>query len=109
GEQDVRAAKPVSRPGQDFAGGEMAYTCPPGYIVGLMTAGLEEFDPKAIDREPNKASIEKLMKLPSFRQAYEFDGMRPHEFAHFGAFKATETEFAAATRQTADFARMTLE
>jgi transaldolase len=49
------------------------------------------------------------MKLPSFRQAYEFDGMRPAEFAHFGSFKATEAEFAAATRQTVDFVRMTLE
>ena len=49
------------------------------------------------------------MKLPSFRQAYEFDGMRPEQFAHFGSFKATETEFAAATRQTVDFVRMTLE
>ena len=89
----------------------MVYTCPPGFIAGLMTAApeLEGFDPKAIDREPNKDSIAKLMKLPSFRAAYEFEGMRPEEFAHYGAFKATETEFAAATRQTVDFVRMTLE
>lgn len=108
-EKDERTGKTVSRHIQDFAGSDMVYTCPPGYIAGLMTAGLEPFDPQAIDREPNKASIEKLMKLPSFRQAYEFDGMRPAEFAHFGSFKATETEFAAATRQTVDFVRMTLE
>ena len=88
-----------------------AYTCPPGYIAQLMQVAdeLEPFDAGAIDREPNKASIEKLMKLPSFRQAYEFDGMRPDQFAHYGSFKATETEFSAATRQTVDFVRMTLE
>jgi len=108
-EKDERTGKTVSRHIQDFAGSDMVYTCPPGYIAGLMTAGLEPFDPHAIDREPNKASIEKLMKLPSFRAAYEFDGMTPDQFAHFGAFKATETEFAAATRQTVDFVRMTLE
>ena len=121
-EKDDRTGKTVSRHIQDFAGSDMVYTCPPGYIAGLMTAGLEPFDPHAIDREPNKASLEKLMKLPSFRQAYEFDGMRPDQFAHFGSFKATEaefahygsfkateTEFAAATRQTVDFVRMTLE
>ncbi|MEO6386781.1 MAG: transaldolase family protein [Croceibacterium sp.] len=108
-EKDDRTGKTVSRHIQDFGGSDLVYTCPPGFIAGLMTAGLEAFDPHAIDREPNKASIEKLMKLPSFRQAYEFDGMRPDEFAHFGAFKATETEFAAATRQTVDFVRMTLE
>ncbi len=108
-EKDERTGKTVSRHIQDFGGSDMVYTCPPGYIAGLMTAGLEPFDPNAIDREPNKASLEKLLKLPSFRQAYEFDGMRPAEFAHFGSFKATETEFAAATRQTVDFVRMTLE
>lgn len=108
-EQDVRTGKTVSRHIEDFGGSDMVYTCPPGYIAQLMTAGLEPFDPHAIDREPNKASIEKLLKLPSFRQAYEYDGMRPDQFAHFGAFKATETEFAAATRQTVDFVRMTLE
>jgi transaldolase len=108
-EKDDRTGKVVSRHIQDFGGSDMVYTCPPGYIAGLMTAGLEPFDPHAIDREPNKASIEKLMKLPSFRAAYEFDGMTPDQFAHFGAFKATETEFAAATRQTVDFVRMTIE
>ena len=108
-EKDDRTGKTVSRHIQDFAGSDMVYTCPPGYIAGLMTADLEPFDKNAIDREPNKASLEKLLKLPSFRQAYEFDGMRPHEFAHYGSFKATETEFAAATRQTVDFVRMTLE
>lgn len=110
-EKDDRTGKTVSRHIQDFAGSDMVYTCPPGYIAQLMQSAdeLEPFDPNAIDREPNKASIEKLLKLPSFRQAYEFDGMRPAEFAHYGSFKATETEFAAATRQTVDFVRMTLE
>ena len=110
-EKDDRTGKTVSRHIRDFAGSDMVYTCPPGYIAQLMTveAELDPFEPGAIDREPNKASIEKLLKLPSFRQAYEFDGMRPDQFAHYGSFKATETEFATATRQTVDFVRMTLE
>jgi transaldolase len=110
-EKDERTGKTVSRHIQDFAGSDMVYTCPPGYIAQLMQVAdeLEPFEANAIDREPNKASIEKLMKLPSFRAAYEFDGMTPDQFAHFGSFKATETEFAAATRQTVDFVRMTLE
>ncbi len=110
-ETDERTGKTVSRHIQDFGGSDMVYTCPPGYIAQLMQveAELEPFDPHAIDRAPNPASIEKLLKLPSFRQAYEYDGMTPDQFAHFGSFKATETEFAAATRQTVDFVRMTLE
>ncbi|HTN13750.1 MAG TPA: transaldolase family protein [Sphingomonadaceae bacterium] len=110
-EKDERTGKTVSRHIQDYAGSDMVYTCPPSYIAGLMNAedDLEAFDPKAIDREPNKASIEKLLKLPSFRAAYEFDGMTPDQFAHFGSFKATETEFAAATRQTVDFVAMVMD
>jgi transaldolase len=108
-EKDERTGKTVSRHIEDFAGSDMVYTCPPGYIAGLLTAWIVPFKTNEVDREPKKASIEKLMKLPSFRQAYEFDGMTPDQFAHFGSFKATETEFAAATRQTVDFVRMTLE
>ena len=110
-EKDDRTGRTVSRHLQDFSGSDMVYTCPPGFVAGLMTAEpeMDAFDPHAIDREPRADSLEKLLKLPSFRQAYEFDGMRPDEFVHFGAFKATETEFAAATRQTVDFVRMTME
>ncbi|WP_336978376.1 transaldolase family protein [Altererythrobacter fulvus] len=110
-EKDERTGKLVSRHIEDYAGSDMVYTCPPSYIAGLMNAEdeLADFDPKAIDREPNKASIEKLLKLPSFRAAYEFDGMTPDQFAHFGSFKATETEFAAATRQTVDFVAMVMD
>ncbi|MES2699676.1 MAG: transaldolase family protein [Pseudomonadota bacterium] len=100
----------VSRHIQDFGGSDMVYTCPPGYIAQCMDAEEElTFDPKAIEREPNPKSIEKLMKLPSFRAAYEFEGQKPHEFSQFGAFQATATEFALATRQTVDFVRMVVE
>ena len=110
-ETDDRTGKTVSRHLADFAGSDMVYTCPPGFIAGLMAAQdkLDPFDTTSIDREPRRESVEKLMKLPSFRAAYEFEGMRPDAFAHYGAFKATETEFAAATRQTVDFVRKTLE
>ncbi len=49
------------------------------------------------------------MHIPYFRQAYEIDGMVPEEFSTFGAFAATATEFAAATRKTVDFVARALE
>ncbi len=102
--------KIVSRHIEDFAGSDMVYTCPPGYIAQCMEVEDElTFDPKAIEREVNPKSLEKLLKLPSFRQAYEFEGMKPEEFSRYGAFQATATEFAAATRQTVDFVRMVVE
>lgn len=101
----------VSRHIQDFAGSDMVYTCPGSYIAQLMEAQdeLAPFDPHAIEREPNRASVDKLMRLPSFRAAYEFEGLKPAEFSQFGSFQATATEFAAATRQTVDIVRRTLE
>lgn len=102
--------KIVSRHIEDFAGSDMVYTCPPSYIAQCMEAEEDlTFDPKAIEREVNPKSLEKLLKLPSFRQAYEFEGMKPEEFSRYGAFQATATEFAAATRQTVDFVRMVVE
>ena len=94
-----------------IAGGDFVYTCPPSYIAALMQAEdrLPEFDANAINEEPPVEVIEKLRQLPYFRQAYDLDGMTPEEFSRFGAFAATATEFAAATRKTVDFVARALE
>jgi transaldolase len=94
-----------------IAGGDFVYTCPPGYIHQLMQAEdrMAPFDPGAIDRDPPAGVIGRLMRLPCFRQAYEPDGMQPADFARFGAFAATATEFAAATRRTVDFVAAALD
>ena len=94
-----------------IAGGDFVYTCPPGYIAQLMQAEdrLPPFEKSAIDVEPPKDVIAKLMRLPYFRQAYEPDGMKPEEFARFGAFVATAAEFAGATRKTVDFVAQSVE
>lgn len=105
------AGRTVSRHIQDIAGGDIVYTCPGGYIEQLMHAEdeLAPFDAGAIDREPDRATLEKLLKLPYFRAAYEFDGQAPEEFSQFGAFQATAAQFANATRQTVDFVARVLE
>jgi transaldolase len=94
-----------------LAGGDLVYTCPPGYIAQLMKAEdrLPDFDPREIDSDAPPEVMAKLMRIPYFRQAYEFDGMRPEEFSHFGAFAATAAEFATATRRTVDFVAQSIE
>lgn len=96
---------------QKIAGGDFVYTCPPSYIAQLMQAEdrMEPFDAAAIDEDAPPELIAKLLRLPYFRQAYEFDGMQPEEFSHFGAFVATAAEFAAATRKTVDFVASAIE
>jgi transaldolase len=96
---------------EKLAGGDFVYTCPPGYIAQLMQVEdrLPEFDPNAIEEDAPQAVIDKLMRIPYFRQAYEIDGMRPEEFSQFGAFVTTASEFAAATRRTVDFVARAME
>ncbi|NMM45699.1 transaldolase [Rhodospirillaceae bacterium KN72] len=90
---------------EKLAGGDFVYTCPPGYIAELMAVEdqLSPFDAKAIDEDISEETLSKLLRIPYFRQAYEFDGMAPEEFSQFGAFVATASEFAQATRKTIDF------
>lgn len=94
-----------------IAGGDFVYTCPPSFIEQLMKAEdrLPPFDAKAIDQDASPALIEKLRRIPYFRQAYDFDGMVPSEFKNFAAFVATAAEFAGATRKTVDFVARAIE
>ncbi|NBU14413.1 MAG: hypothetical protein EBT35_07390 [Alphaproteobacteria bacterium] len=96
---------------EKIAGGDFVYTCPPSYIEQLMKAEdrLPAFDAKAIDEDASPELIEKLRKIPYFRQAYDFDGMAPDEFKNFAAFVATAAEFAGATRKTVDFVARAIE
>lgn len=90
---------------EKLAGGNFVYTCPPGFIAQLMDVEdrLPEFDANAVAEDIPQKTLNKLLRVPYFRQAYEPDGMAPGEFAQFGAFIATAGEFAAATRKTIDF------
>ena len=90
---------------EKLAGGDFVYTCPPSYISTLMQHedSIAPFDGNAINEDISGDSLNKLLQLPYFRQAYEFDGMESDEFSQFGAFTATAAEFAVATRKTIDF------
>lgn len=90
---------------QKLAGGDFVYTCPPSYIAELMQQEdrLGDFDEQAVNEDISEETLSKLLKLPYYRQAYNFDGMTPDEFSQFGAFITTASEFAIATRKTIDF------
>lgn len=90
---------------EKVAGADIVYTCPPGYIAELM--GVEDrlapFSPEAIYEEPPKPTLEKLLRLPYFVEAYEPYGMSARDFNKQGALVATAAEFAKATRSMVDF------
>lgn len=90
---------------EQSAGGAVAYTCKPQFIADVMRreSELPVFDPGAIDQEVPADVLEKLMWLPSFHRAYDPEGMRPDEFAHYGAFVSTYAEVMSNTRKLIDF------
>ncbi|GGZ30234.1 transaldolase family protein [Streptomyces nitrosporeus] len=90
---------------EQSAGGAVAYTCKPQFIADVMRreSELPVFDPSAIDQEVPADVLEKLMWLPSFHRAYEPEGMRPEEFAHYGPFVSTYAEVMSNTRKLIDF------
>ncbi|MEO3973464.1 transaldolase family protein [Streptomyces sp. CAU 1734] len=90
---------------EQSAGGAVAYTCKPQFIADVMRreSELPVFDPGAIDHEVPADVLEKLMWLPSFHRAYDPEGMRPEEFAHYGPFVSTYAEVMSNTRRLIDF------
>lgn len=90
---------------EKITGADVVYTCPPGYIQELMEVEdqMQPFSSEAIYEEPPKATLEKLLRIPYFVQAYEPDGMARDDFNKQGALIATAAEFQRATRMTQDF------
>ena len=96
---------------EKIAGADIVYTCPPKYIQELMDAEdkLKPFSPEAIHEPIPQKTLEKLLRIPYFVEAYEPDGMTPEQFNKQGAVVATAAEFAKATRATVDFVAQQLQ
>ena len=88
----------------DFIGGKMVITIPPSWQEKFNASGVEvrsriadPVDPAVVD--------ELLAKFPDFGRAYEVDGMKPAEFASFGASRKTLLQFLAGYDRLLRFVR----
>lgn len=94
---------------EELAGGDIVFTCPPGFIRRVM----EEYDhielQDRMDAEVPGDVIEKLLRLPYFEKAYYEDGLCPDEFDYHSALLATAREFSIATQSMVDFVGNRLE
>ncbi|MBB1245944.1 transaldolase [Streptomyces durbertensis] len=91
---------------EETAGASAVYTCKPSFVEELTRRQSEfrGFRPHAVDDPVPVRTLDRLRRLPTFRQAYEPDGMDPAEFGHYGCFVATYAEVLQNTRQLVDFA-----
>lgn len=74
----------------DLAGARMIMSIAPA--ISEMLEGVTEYEER-INRPVDPAIIDRLMKMPEFRKAYEPDGMKPDEFITFGSCNRTLDQF----------------
>ena len=72
-------------------GGECSMTIPHAWQVKINESSVEVAN--TMDIPVKKEYLDELYKLPEFVKAYKEDGLKPEEFVHYGAFKATIKKF----------------
>lgn len=76
------------------SGADIAYTCKPDFLADVI-ANQDRWtgcSPDGIHSAVPEPVLDRLMLLPSFRKAYEPDGLTPLEFSTTGAFLGTYME-----------------
>ena len=76
----------------DFLGGDIVLTITSDWQRKFAGAEWMELESN-IDKPVDPKYLAALKQLPEFIKAYEPDGMKPEEFQHYGAFKATMNQF----------------
>lgn len=88
---------------EKLAGGDIVFTCPPGFIEGIQEClDATEFRPQ-IEEEVPRSVLDKLLRIPYFEKAYHEDGLSPREFNTHPVLMKTAVEFSKATEGMVDF------
>jgi len=91
---------------QKLSGGPIVFTCPPPFIeevikkyddVDLPANGLQEEVPGDV--------LQRLLRIPYFRQGYEEDGLTPDQFNDHPALKKTAQQHRDVTEKMVSFVR----
>jgi transaldolase len=75
----------------EFAGADLVLSVPPKVLAPLINDNLPQEE--RINKKPDAKAIDVLMKLPEFRKAYEFNGLKQEEFISFGLTQKTLGQF----------------
>ncbi len=85
-----------------IAGGRTVMTIFPNILAGFIENYAErELAPTIEEPVPNEA-LERLLRIPYFRQAYEPDGASPEEFGDLPGVRVTGASFSEAMQTLAD-------
>jgi transaldolase len=75
----------------ELAGAAVTMSVHPKYQGPLFTSQLPKEE--RIDRPVPAGVVDRLYRIPEFVRAYDPDGLRPRDFASFGLFQRTITQF----------------
>ncbi len=75
---------------QELAGAKLIFSLAP-QIAGLIPPDAPRVE--RVDEPADAAAVERLLKMPEFRKAYEEDGMSPDEFITYGAVNRTIDQY----------------
>jgi len=88
----------------EFIGGDISMTIPPAWIKRFINSDLKVEN--RMDLEVDPCLIAELDKhFTDWKRAYQPDGMKPEEFAGFGATRATLTQFLGGYEHTVGIIR----
>jgi len=94
---------------EKIAGGNFVYTCPPSFIKALiLKCDALEFS-NQIEEEPPKEVLDKLLRVPFFKEAYLEDGLTADEFKDHPPLIATAKQFSDRTIGMVNFVSARLE
>jgi len=94
---------------EKIAGGNFVYTCPPKFIKELILNYDDLEFRNQIEEEPPKEVLDKLLKIPYFKQAYSEDGLTEDEFKNHPSLIATAKQFSDRTFGMVNFVSARLE
>ncbi len=86
-----------------FAGGPLVYTIPPKIIGNYLMFYKDREIVNGWDRTVPGDKLEKLMRIPYFKNGYEEDGFGIDQFSELPYLLETEKEFSGATNEMIEY------
>ena len=94
---------------EKIAGGNFVYTCPPKFIKALILNCDDLEFRNQIEEEPPKEVLDKLLRVPYFKEAYFKDGLTADAFKNHPSLIATAKQFSDRTIGMVNFVSARLE
>lgn len=88
---------------EKLMGGSIVFSMSPRVIEAFMRSYADEDISSRIEEDVPRETLDKLLSIPYFRQAYYEDGLKPEEFISYPAVVRMANSFIKATQDLEDY------